>query len=36
MKVITTKYAPGIKDMTASMVAIKRASPDAVISLSYH
>ncbi|MDM0020919.1 amino acid ABC transporter substrate-binding protein [Variovorax saccharolyticus] len=29
------EYAPGIKDMTASMVAIKRAAPDAVVSLSY-
>lgn len=33
--VYNEEYAPGIKDMTASMVAIKRAAPDAVISLSY-
>uniref|UniRef100_UPI000D38550A amino acid ABC transporter substrate-binding protein n=1 Tax=unclassified Variovorax TaxID=663243 RepID=UPI000D38550A len=33
--VYNQEYAPGIKDMTASLVAIKNAAPDAVISLSY-
>jgi branched-chain amino acid transport system substrate-binding protein len=33
--VYNQEYAPGIKDMTSSLVAIKRAAPDAVISLSY-
>jgi branched-chain amino acid transport system substrate-binding protein len=33
--VYNEEYAPGIKDMTASMAAIKHAAPDAVISLSY-
>lgn len=33
--VYNQEYAPGIKDMTASLVAIKSARPDAVISLSY-
>ncbi|WP_295381698.1 amino acid ABC transporter substrate-binding protein [uncultured Pseudacidovorax sp.] len=33
--VYNQEYAPGIKDMTSSLVAIKRAAPDAVVSLSY-
>ncbi|MGJ7614032.1 amino acid ABC transporter substrate-binding protein [Variovorax sp. GB4R4] len=33
--VFNQEYAPGIKDMTASLVAIKSAAPDAVVSLSY-
>ena len=33
--VYNQEYSPGIKDMTGSLAAIKRAAPDAVISLSY-
>lgn len=33
--VYNQEYAPGIKDMTGSLAAIKRAAPDAVVSLSY-
>lgn len=33
--VYNQEYSPGIKDMTAGLSAIKRAAPDAVISLSY-
>jgi branched-chain amino acid transport system substrate-binding protein len=33
--VVNEEYAPGVKDMTATLTAIKQAAPDAVLSLSY-
>jgi branched-chain amino acid transport system substrate-binding protein len=33
--VVNEEYAPGVKDMTATLTAIKLAAPDAVLSLSY-
>ncbi|MEX0923148.1 MAG: amino acid ABC transporter substrate-binding protein, partial [Rhodovibrionaceae bacterium] len=33
--VVNEEYAPGTKDMTATLTAIKQAAPDAVLSLSY-
>ena len=33
--VVNEEYAPGTKDMTATLTAIKQAGPDAVLSLSY-
>ena len=33
--VVNEEYAPGTKDMTATLTAIEQAAPDAIISLSY-
>ena len=33
--VVDEEYAPGTKDMTATLTKIKQAAPDAVLSLSY-
>src|SRR5215471_1981662 len=33
--VVNEEYAPGVKDMTATLTKIKQAAPDAVLSLSY-
>jgi branched-chain amino acid transport system substrate-binding protein len=33
--VVNREYAPGIKDMTGTMSEIKKANPDAVVSLSF-
>lgn len=33
--VVNEEYAPGVKDMTATLTKIKQASPDAILSLSY-
>ncbi|MEX1304445.1 MAG: amino acid ABC transporter substrate-binding protein [Rhodovibrionaceae bacterium] len=33
--VVNEEYAPGTKDMTATLTAIKQAEPDAIVSLSY-
>ena len=33
--VVNEEYAPGTKDMTATLAAIKDAAPDAILSLSY-
>jgi branched-chain amino acid transport system substrate-binding protein len=32
---VNEEYAPGVKDLTATLTKIKQASPDAVLSLSY-
>lgn len=33
--VVNDEYAPGVKDLTATLTKIKQAAPDAVLSLSY-
>ena len=33
--VVNEEYAPGVKDMTATLTAVKQAAPDAMLSLSY-
>ena len=33
--VVNEEYAPGVKDMTATLTKIRQAAPDAVLSLSY-
>lgn len=33
--VVSEEYAPGVKDMTATLTKIKQAAPDAILSLSY-
>jgi branched-chain amino acid transport system substrate-binding protein len=33
--VVNDEYPPGVKDLTATLVKIKQAAPDAILSLSY-